>query len=144
MKKPTVLLWALHFLLLAAGLGILIWSLSLPWASGQGSFGLINQIAYGYSEPKLYLPFGIIITIIVLAFFAGFLSLFATSKSIFGILILAAGIIATTLGLYIWGRIETSDFYIFLKLADVKPDLGILFMILGGGMLFLDGLIYLR
>lgn len=144
MKKPTFLLWVLHFFLLSAGLGLLIWALSMPWAYGKGAFGLINQAAYAYSEPKLYLPFGIVIAVIVLAFFSGFLSLLAPSKPVFGVLILAAGIIAAALGLYIWGRIETGDVYFFLKLAEVKPDLGILFMILGGTALFLDGLIYLR
>lgn len=144
MKKPTFLLWVLHFFMLSAGLGLLIWSLYMPWATGKGTFGLIDQTAYAYCEPKLYLPFGIIITIIAFAFFSGFISLFAPSKSVYGVVILFAGILAAALGLYIWGRIETSDIYLFLKLADVQPDLGILFMILGGGVLFLDGLIYLK
>lgn len=144
MKKPNFLLWVLRFFLLFAGLGLLAWTLLMPWAYGRGTLGLINHTAYAYSEPKLYLPFGIIIAVIVVAFFSGFLSLFAPSKPVFGALILVSGIIAAALGLYIWGRIEDSDVHLFLKLAEVKPDLGILFMILGGGILFLDGLIYLR
>ncbi|MEW6025705.1 MAG: hypothetical protein AB1599_00210 [Planctomycetota bacterium] len=144
MKKPTFLLWVMHFFLLLIGLGLLIWALSLPWATGKSTFGLVNQTAYGYSEPKLCLPFGILIAIITVTFFSGFLSLLAPSKPVFGIIILVAGIIAAALGLFIWTRIEASDVYVFLKLAEVKPDLGILFMILGGGALFLDGLIYLR
>lgn len=144
MKKPTFLLWVLHFFLLAIGLGLLIWSLSIPWAYGKGSFGLVNQTAYAHSEPKLYLPFGIIIAVIVIVFLSGFLSLLAPSKPIFGVLILVAGLIAAALGLFIWGKIEACDVYFLLKFAEVKPDLGILFMILGGGVLFLDGLIYSR
>ena len=144
MKKPTFLLWVLHFFLLSVGLGLLIWSLYTPWATGQGTFGLINQTAYAYSEPKLYLAFRILIAIIAFAFFSGLISLVVPSKSIYGIFILLAGAIAAALGLFIWGRIETSDVYLFLKLAEVKPDLVILFMNMGGWALFLDGMIYLK
>jgi len=144
MKKPTFLLWVLHFFMLSVGLGLLIWSLYTPWASGQGSLGLIDRTAYVYNEPALCFPFWILIVIIVVASIFGVLSLLRPSGFSYGIFILFAGIIASVLGLYIWGRIETSDVYLLFKLAEVKPDLGILFMILGGGALFLDGLIYLR
>jgi len=144
MKKPTFLLWVLHFFLLSVGLGLLIWSLYMPWASGQGSLGLINRTVYAYNEPTLYFPFGILITIIVAASVFGLISLLRPAGFIYGIFILFAGVSASVLGLYIWGRIEASDVYFFLKFAEVKPDLGILFMILGGGVLFLDGLIYLK
>ncbi|HLD36635.1 MAG TPA: hypothetical protein VJC37_07915 [Planctomycetota bacterium] len=144
MKKPTFLLWVLHFFMLSIGLGLLIWSLYTPWATGQGSLGLINRTAYVYNEPALYFPFWILIAIIVVAFVFGLLSLLRPAGFSYGLVVLFAGIIASVLGLYIWGRIETSDVYLLFKLAEVKPDLGILFMILGGGMLFLDGLIYLK
>jgi hypothetical protein len=134
----------LHFCLLSAGLGLLIWSLYKPWASGQGSLGLINRTAYAYNEPVLYFPFGILITLIVVASVFGLLSLLWPARSTYGIFIIFTGIIASVLGLYIWGRIEASDVYLLFKVAEVQPDLGILFMILGGGALFLDGLIYLK
>ena len=144
MKKPAFLLWVLHFCLLSGGLGLLIWSLSMPWASGKGTLGLINQTAYAYSEPKFYLPFGILIAIITVVSVSGLLSLLRPSSSVYGIFIHFSGIIASALGLYIWGKIEACDVYFLLKFAEVKPDLGVLFMILGGGVLFLDGLIYLK
>jgi len=130
--------------MLSIGLGLLIWSLYTPWATGQGSLGLINRTAYVYNEPALYFPFWILIAIIVVAFVFGLLSLLRPAGFSYGLVVLFAGIIASVLGLYIWGRIEASDVYFFLKFAEVKPDLGILFMILGGGVLFLDGLIYLK
>jgi len=144
MKKPTFRLWVLHFCLLSVGLGLLIWSLYMPWATGKGTFGLINQTVYVYSEPTLYFPFWILITLIVVASVFGLLSLLRPAGPIYGIVIFFTGIIVSILGLYIWGRIETSDVYLLFKFAEVKPELGIFFMILGGGALFLDGFIYLK
>ena len=133
MKKPIFLLRILHFFMLSTGLGLLIWSLSMPWASGHGSLGLINQTAYVYNENIFYFPFLILIVIIITISIFGALSLLRPSKSIYGIFIFSTGIITSILGLYIWSQIQDSDVYFLFKLAEVQPDLGILFMILGGG-----------
>lgn len=116
----------------------------MPWATGRGSLGLINQNAYGYSEPALYLPFIFLTIIIALAVITGIPSLLNPSKSIYGFFIICSGLLAGLLGFYIWMEIENSDVYFLVKIAEIKPDLGILLIILGGGVLFLDGLVYLR
>jgi len=144
MKKPGFLLWLLHFLMLAGGLGLLIWSIYAPWASGQGSLGLVNRTIYAYQEPTFYFPFVILVILVVLTGLTGLLSLIQPTKPVFGVIILLVGVITAVLGIYIHYKIEASDVYFVIKFAEVQPDLGVLFMILGGAVLFLDGLIYLK
>jgi hypothetical protein len=144
MKKPSFLLWILHLCLLSTGVGLSVGSLYQPWASGQGSFGLINQTIYAYNAPAFHLPLGLLITLIFIGTIFGVGSLLWPSKNILGIFIILTGLALSALGFYLWYKIDNSDIYLLFKLAEVQPNVGIILIMLGGGVLFIDGLIYSR
>jgi len=147
MRKHSPVLFIVHLILVAGAVVALGGSLVLPWAYGKAILGLTSKTIYLYKSEELRLIMLLPPFIIGMALISGLYGLFARKVLVPGLLNLLLGIGTVILGVYIWMKIDNKDIYFLgidpLKLAEVHPDVGVLLFNIGGGLLFLNGLVYL-
>lgn len=146
MKKHFVLGF-IQLLLFLTGMIMLIVSLFIPWANTTGLAGLANRTIYPYKEQSFHLIVLLPPFVIGGIFASVIYSFFTSNRLLPGVIIFILGAGTSFLGIYLWKRIAMSDVCFLgidpLKLADVHPGQGILFLIVGGSILALYGLIFL-
>jgi hypothetical protein len=135
-----------HIIFLLAGLGALGASLFMPWAKAS-MLGFIPKIIRPFDNESFQLIMLIPPFFIGMIFVTGIYSFFGPKRFLPGFIIMLLGAAMAALGIQLWMKIEANDVRFLgidpLKIAEVKPDIGILLIIIGGAIIFLDGFIYL-
>jgi len=136
----------IHVILLLAGLGVLAASLFAPWAKAS-MLGFIPKVIRPFDNQSFQLIMLIPPFFIGMILITGIYSFFGPKRFLPGFIILLLGAAMDALGIQLWMKIEANDVSFLgidpLKIAEVKPDIGILLIIIGGAIIFLDGFIYL-
>lgn len=139
MKRTSISIVLIHLFLLVSAMALLVASLLTPWAVGRAVIFKKLMDAYGTAPFLVLLPpllVGITSTL-------GFYTLFSKRKFWAGLIIFILGLGTFGFGYYIWGRIEASDIYFLFKVAEVRPDLGVLLFSMAGATLVMEGVILL-
>lgn len=147
MKSDRFNALLIHFLLWFSTLGILVGSLFLPWAYGRAVLGLASERAFLYQSSELHMVSILVPIIIGLVLISGLYGLRSGKYFVIGILNGLMGLGTIGLGYHVWLQIDAKDIHFLglspFKLAEVYPDIGMLFLFMAGFLWAMDGLVCL-